>query len=257
MAVPGEVAHPDRLRPETVDFESEGAQVDGYLARPAEPGPAAGIVVVHEIFGLVEHARDVARRFANVGYDALAPNLYARGASPPPDDLDAARAKGQALPDEQVVRDLEQAAAYLRRSRRGGREGRPDRLLLGWPSDAARQRARATRSTRQWTAGEASSIARAQTPKRLRSGHASRSTSAPELRCPLYAVFGENDQNPSPEIARELERRLASASPPTTIEVFENAGHAFFADYRQTYVEKAAFALWPKVLAFFEAHLRG
>jgi carboxymethylenebutenolidase len=256
VAVPGEVAHPDRLRTETVVFESDGAQVDGYLARPAEPGPAAGIVVVHEIFGLVEHARDVARRFANVGYDALAPNLYARGASPPPDDLDAARAKGQALPDEQVVRDLEQAAAYLRRL--DGATGRVG--LIGFCS-GGRQTLLTACSSNAFDAAvdcwggfiHGASADAETTPQRPRKPL----DLAPELRCPLYAVFGENDQNPSPEIARDLERRLASASPPSTIEVFEHAGHAFFADYRQTYVEKAAFALWPKVLAFFEAHLRG
>jgi carboxymethylenebutenolidase len=256
VSVPGEVVDRERLRTESVEFESDGVQVDAYLARPAEPAPAAGIVVVHEIFGLVEHVRDVARRFANVGYDALAPNLYARGGPPPAGDLDAARAKGQALPDEQVVRDLEQAAAYLRRL--DGATGKVG--VIGFCS-GGRQTLLTACSTDAFDAAVdcwGGNLDRANadvetTPERPRKPL----DLVRDLRCPLYAVFGKNDQNPSPDIARELERRLASASPPSTIEVFENAGHAFFADYRPTYVEEAAFALWPKVLSFFEAHLRG
>ena len=49
-----------------------------------------------------------------------------------------------------------------------------------------------------------------------------------DLNCPLYAVFGEGDANPSPEVANELERRLAGAGQPWTVEIFENAGHAFW-----------------------------
>jgi carboxymethylenebutenolidase len=255
VGVPGEVAHPERLRTESVAFESDGARLDAYLARPAEPGPAPAIVVVHEIFGLVEHVRDVTRRFANVGYDALAPDLYARTGAPPPTDLDAARAKGQALSDEQVVRDLAQAAAYVR-----GLDGATGKVgLIGFCSGGRQTLLTACSSdafdaavdcwggfVHRASADAETTRQRPRKPLDL----------VPGLRCPLYAVFGADDQNPSPEIAQELERRLATAAAPDMVEVFENAGHAFFADYRQTYVEQAAFALWPKVLAFLEAHLR-
>jgi carboxymethylenebutenolidase len=52
-------------------------ELEGYLARPSTgSGRWPAVVIVHEIFGLDAHIRDVARRFAREGYVALAPNLF-------------------------------------------------------------------------------------------------------------------------------------------------------------------------------------
>src|ERR1700693_225957 len=48
----------------------------GYLALPDTPGPHAGIVVIHEAYGLNENIKDIAGRFADQGYAALAVNLF-------------------------------------------------------------------------------------------------------------------------------------------------------------------------------------
>lgn len=254
MAVPGHVADPSLVRAETVSFESDGAAVDAYLARPARDARGAGIVVVHEIFGPVEHIHDVARRFAGAGYDAIAPNLYARGGAPESHEVDAARAACFALDDAQVVRDLEAAAGHLRGlTGASGKAG-----VIGFCSGG------------RYTLLAACTSAAFDAAVDCWGGFLTRATPdaettptrpqkvidlAGDLRCPLYAVFGETDTNPSPEVARELERRLPAGGPPWTVEVFEGAGHAFFADYRPSYVESAAFALWPKLLRFFEQHL--
>ena len=76
--IPGAVTDPSRVRGEAIEFKSGGDTIRGYLARPGQPGRNPGIVVIHEAFGLVEHIRDIARRFANIGYNALAPDLYTR-----------------------------------------------------------------------------------------------------------------------------------------------------------------------------------
>ena len=47
-----------------------------YLALPEGKGPHPGVVVIHEAFGLNDHMRDVARRFAAEGYAALAVDLF-------------------------------------------------------------------------------------------------------------------------------------------------------------------------------------
>jgi carboxymethylenebutenolidase len=77
----------------------------------------------------------------------------------------------------------------------------------------------------------------------------------PSLNCPLYVVCGEEDQNPSPAIAEELRQRLQKAGKTFQFDMFKNAGHAFLADYRPSYQEKAAFELWPKLVSFFKTHL--
>src|SRR5579864_7221101 len=60
-------------------FQSGNRQLEGYLARPEEDGIFPGIVVIHEFFGLNENIKDIARRFADQGYVALAVDLFAGG----------------------------------------------------------------------------------------------------------------------------------------------------------------------------------
>src|SRR5579885_3876102 len=104
--IPGAVTDPSRVRGENIELKSGGDTIGGYLARPATPGNYPGIVVIHEAFGLVEHIRDIARRFANIGYNALAPDLYTRTGGPNPDDMNSVFQVMFGLPDAQAVRDL-------------------------------------------------------------------------------------------------------------------------------------------------------
>jgi len=78
------------------------------------------------------------------------------------------------------------------------------------------------------------------------------------LKRPVYAVFGADDENPSPAHAAQLRAYLEREDKLglVTMETFANAGHAFFADARpERYREKAAFELWPKMVSFFKTHL--
>jgi carboxymethylenebutenolidase len=59
-----------------VRFTGGDREMEGYLALPEGDGPFPAVIVIQEIWGLVDHIRDVARRFANEGYVALAPDLY-------------------------------------------------------------------------------------------------------------------------------------------------------------------------------------
>ena len=61
--IPGAVTDPSRVRGEAIELKSGSDTIHGYLARPSQPGRNPGIVVIHEAFGLVEHIRDIARRF--------------------------------------------------------------------------------------------------------------------------------------------------------------------------------------------------
>ena len=65
------------LSERTVQVQCPSRSIDCYLALPADGhGKRPAVVVIHEIFGTDEHIRDVARRFANLGYVAAAPNLF-------------------------------------------------------------------------------------------------------------------------------------------------------------------------------------
>jgi carboxymethylenebutenolidase len=85
--VPGVVTDPSRIKGGVVSLTSGGAQIPAYMARPNQPGNYPGIVVIQEAFGLVDHICDLARRFANIGYNACAPALYWRRGAPKDPDV--------------------------------------------------------------------------------------------------------------------------------------------------------------------------
>jgi carboxymethylenebutenolidase len=76
------------------------------------------------------------------------------------------------------------------------------------------------------------------------------------LHCPLMAAIGAEDENPSPELGEQLRERLAQSSHETRVDIYEDAGHAFLADYRPTYRPAAAAKLWNAVVPFFAKHLQ-
>jgi len=255
MVLAGEVTNPAALETRDVTFQSDGFAMRACLARPKAPGTYPAVIVLHEAFGLVEHERDVARRFANAGFIALAPDIYSRvGAPKNASDMTEVRAKMFGLPDAQLVRDFEAAAAFVRaQPDASGKVGCVGFCVGG-----------------RWTLLFACGSDKLDAAIDCWGGFITRATpdaaTTPErptpvidlaarLQCPLYIVCGQEDQNPSPTDAAELARRLEHAGKQFQLEIFKNVGHAFFADYRPSYREQAAFELWPKMVAFFKKHL--
>jgi carboxymethylenebutenolidase len=78
---------------------------------------------------------------------------------------------------------------------------------------------------------------------------------ADRLSCPLLAAIGAEDQNPSPQIGDELRRRAGASGQEVKVDVYEGAGHAFFADYRPTYRPEPAAKLWREVVPFLQRQL--
>ncbi|MBV9859699.1 MAG: dienelactone hydrolase family protein [Alphaproteobacteria bacterium] len=253
--IPGAVTDPGRVRGESIQFRSGGDSIPGYLAQPSQPGAHPGIVVIHEAFGLVEHIRDLARRFANIGFNALAPDLYARAGAPDPNDMGSVFPKMFGLPDAQAVRDLEAAAAHLR-----GLPGATQKIgAIGFCSGGRQTLLFACSSDKVDAAIDCwgGFIARA-TPDAVTTE--SRPTPildmVDRLHCPLFGVFGEEDQNPTVAESEELRERAQRAGKEVTVKVYAGAGHAFLADYRPSYREGPAFQLWTDIVAFFERHLK-
>ena len=96
----------DATLAETVTIRGDGGdEIEAYLARPMSQGPLGGVVVIHHMPGYDPPTKEIARRFAAEGYNALMPNLYHRDApgASPDDAAAAARAKG-GVPDARRVR---------------------------------------------------------------------------------------------------------------------------------------------------------
>ncbi|MBV9863629.1 MAG: dienelactone hydrolase family protein [Alphaproteobacteria bacterium] len=253
--IPGAVTDPGRVKGEEIQFPSGGDRVPAYLARPSQPGQHPGIVVIHEAFGLVEHIRDIARRFANIGYNAVAPDLYFRAGAPDPTDMNSVFPKMFGLSDAQVVRDLESAAAHLR-----GLPGASGKVgAIGFCSGGRQTLLFACSSDKVDAAVDCwgGFIHRA-TPDAETTP--SRPTAildlVDRLHCPVLAAFGEEDQNPTVAQSEELRSRAQRAGKDVTVKVYAAAGHAFLADYRPSYREGPALQLWTDLVDFFDRHLK-
>jgi carboxymethylenebutenolidase len=254
--VAGAITDPAGLTAEPVAFAGAGRdRIDGYLARPTAPGVLPAMIVIHEAGGLNEHIRDVTGRIAQLGYVALAVDLYTREGGPPDmSDMGNVMERLFGMPDERVLGDLEGAADFLRDREdvrgkvgcigfcMGGRYT----LLFACASD------RLDAAVDCWggfidrsTPQEISTPARPRPPLDL----------APALHCPLLAAIGAEDQNPSPTLAERLREQAGKSSQPVSVEVYEGAGHAFFADYRPTYRPEPAARLWKEIVPFLERHL--
>src|SRR5262249_42722371 len=253
---PGAVTDPSRVRGETIDLKSGGDTIKGYLAQPSQSGRYPGIVVIHEAFGLVEHIRDIARRFANIGYNALAPDLFHQSGSTDPNTMEAVFPVMFGLPDAQAVRDLEASAAHLR-----GLPGATGKIgAIGFCSGGRQTLLFACSSDKVDAAVDCwgGFIHRA-TPDT----ETTPSRPKPildivgQLHCPLFGVFGEEDQNPTVAQSEDLRSRAQRAGKDITIKVYKNAGHAFLADYRPSYREEPAAELWRDAVAFFDKNLKG
>src|SRR5579862_4051625 len=106
----------DAMLAETVTIRGDGGdEIEAYLARPMSQGPFGGVVVIHHMPGYDAPTKEITRRFAAEGYNALMPNLYHRDApgASPDDAAAAARAKG-GVPDARLIGDVAGAAAHLR-----------------------------------------------------------------------------------------------------------------------------------------------
>lgn len=255
--IPGAVTDPSRVRGENIELKSGGDTITGYLACPSQSGNYPGIVVIHEAFGLVEHIRDIARRFANIGYNAVAPDLYARKGGPSnPSDINTVFPVMFGKSDAEAVQDLEAAADYLRAlpgttgkiGAIGFCSGGRQTLLFACSSDKLNAAVDCWGGFIHRATPDAET-----TPERPKAIL----DLVSQLHCPLFAVFGEEDQNPTVAIAEELKKRAAAAGKDVTVKVYKNAGHAFLADYRPSYREDPATELWNDVVAFFNKHLKG
>ena len=94
---------------EMVSFASNGDTCEGYLATP-ESGSGPGVIVIQEWWGLVDHIKDVADRFAASGFVALAPDFYHGVTTGEPDEA-SRLLMGLAM--DRAARDIQGAARYL------------------------------------------------------------------------------------------------------------------------------------------------
>ena len=241
------------LLAETVSFRGHnGDQVSGYLARPLGAGPFPGVIVIHEVFGLVTQIKEVTRKMAAHGYVALAPDLHHREGPGDPEDVAAVVRAAGGNPDARTVGDIEGAMNLLSELPYcNGRLG-----VIGFCS-GGRQTYVAACNIPSLDAAVCCYGGRVVAgPGELNERQPKAPIHMTEgLACPLLGLFGAEDTSPSPEQTQMIEQELQRLGKTYEFHTYQNAGHAFFADYRPSYRQEAAVDGWRRVFEWFDGHL--
>jgi carboxymethylenebutenolidase len=234
-----------------------GKTIPAYLAPPSGE-IKGGLILIHEVWGLVDHIKVVADRFAAEGYVVVAPDLLsetdiAAHVGTLNIDLFDPEKRSEAQPKmreltapmkspefgHETVAKLKSLFEYVY----GHAEVKQNVMVCGF------------------CFGGTYSYALVVNEPRLKAavtfyGHASEDINElKQIKCPILAFYGEKDQDLVNALP-ELKENMKAANVDFEAVVYPNCGHAFFNDTNKfTYNEPAAHDAWHRTLAFFEKQL--
>ena len=220
-----------------VDYNG-GLSATGYLARPSGTGRYPGVIVIQEWWGLEDHIKDVARRFAQEGFVALAPDLYHGKIAAEPDE---ARKLAMEMDRENAVREIVQGAGYLLGTDyvAGAKVGVVGFCMGGGLSLLSACRSDKIGASVVFYGGPPNPIDQVQ-----------------NIGCPVLGLYGEADQGLWPDAVNNLKEALTRYGKQFEIHSYPGAPHSFFCDTRpQIYKPDAARDAWARTLAFYRQNL--
>ncbi len=220
-----------------------------YRAAPAGVAKAPVVLLVSEIFGVHEYIRDTARRLAKLGYFVVAPELFARQGDPRKIESVAEiieKISGR-TPDAQVMKDLDASVAWA------AKQGADTQRLaitgfcwggrITWLYSAHNPALKAGVAWYGRLVGTVNEF----TPRHP-------TDLVGELRAPVLGLYGGVDTGIPLETVDAMEAALKTGSPAaraSQIHLYDNAPHAFHADYRPSYRKEEAEDGWRRMLAWF------
>jgi carboxymethylenebutenolidase len=245
----------DGLEAGEVKIPTSSGDIPGYRALPLKPkGKVPVILVVHEIFGVHEHIKDVCRRFAKEGYYAIAPELFARqgDVSQITDFKEIVSKVVSKVPDAQVISDLDAAVAFVKKDPHadtsklsitgfcwGGR--------VVWLYAAHQPALKAGVAWYGKIIGDKDDL-HPKNPIDI----------VGELKAPVLGLYGAKDQGIAVDTVQQEAQLLAASANPaakgSSIHIYPDAGHAFFADYRPSYHKESAEDGWKRLNEWLKAH---
>ncbi|MBI4588154.1 MAG: dienelactone hydrolase family protein [Candidatus Rokubacteria bacterium] len=222
-----------------IEYKRNGQPVGAHLATPPGPGPFPAVIVIQEWWGLDDHIKDVAERYAREGYVSLAPDLYHGNVTKDPNE--AGKLMG-ALKREEAVKDLLGAVAHLKAMK----EVRADRIgVTGFCMGGSYALLLPCRTK----------DIRAAAPYY---GEIPDEATLRNLAAPILYIYGDADFWITKDEVGRLEATLKKLNKPGDVTIYPGAPHAFFNDtrkdvYRQTEAQDA----WRRTLDLFAKHLKG
>jgi len=231
-----------------VKIPVEDGEIPAYRAMPATGENFPVVLVVQEIFGVHEHIQDICRRFAKLGYLAIAPEMFARqGDVSQMSDIQEIISKVVSkVPDAQVMSDLDATVAWAQKSSKGN----IDKLgitgfcwggRIVWLYCAYNPNVKAGVA---WY-GRLVSESKALTPQHP-------VDIAAELKVPVLGLYGANDQGIPVETVEQMRQALKAGDSGSEIILYPDTPHAFYADYRPSYRKEQAEDGWKRLQDWFK-----
>jgi carboxymethylenebutenolidase len=239
----------DGLEAGEVKVKTKDGLMPAYRAKPkgGDPARLSVVLVIHEIFGVHEHIKDLCRRLAHAGYYAISPDLYARlGDASKISDIPTLMGPDGIVTrtsDDQVKSDLDAAVAFA-----ASEKANTARLGVTGFCWGGRQTWLYTEQTPGVKAA-AAWYGPLNTPGKSPIGLAAGAKGR------VIGFYGGKDTGITAEHVAAMRKALADAGDTQSqIIVYADAPHGFNADYRPSYVAKDATEAWQNMLAWFKGH---
>jgi carboxymethylenebutenolidase len=221
------------IKSKSIEYPADGVSAPGYLAQPDDAAAHPGVIVIQEWWGLDDHIKSIADRFALVGFIALAPDLYRGSFATEPDE---ARKLVMNMNREQAIKDLMGAVKSLQAMA----EVSPKKVgCIGFCMGGALTLALAA----------ASSDVAAAAP--FYAGFQPRAGDIARIEAEMFCAFGGDDAGIPMENVQRFEATLKDTGRNAVVKVYEGAPHSFFNDSRDSYRPEAAKDAWERSLALF------
>lgn len=229
------------IRETTVHYPSDGVTVRAFVAAPQRKERRPAIIVVQEWWGLTDHIKDVARRYAAEGYVAIAPDMYSRLGHALTTDAGEAGKLMNTLKQEDGLKDLNATVAYLKSVPEvdGARLGVTG-FCMGGSYALMLPCVNADIKAAVPFYGQ---VPNPDAPLQ-------------KLTCPVLYFYGEDDGWITKADVQRLATALKKYNKPGEIKTYPGAPHAFFRDNDPSvYRPEAAKDAWINTKAFFKQHL--
>lgn len=230
-----------------VKVKTRDGMMPAYRARPHGKTGAPTVLVIHEIFGVHEHIKDLCRRLAHAGYYAIAPDLYARlGDATKISDIPTLMGPDGIVTrttDDSVKSDLDAAVTFAASD--GANTKRLGVTGFCWGGRQTWLYTEQTPGVRAAAAWYGPLDTPGKSPIGLAAGAKGR----------VIGFYGAKDTGITAEHVAAMKKALADAGDTQSrIIVYPDAPHGFNADYRPSYVPADAKEAWNNMLAWFRAH---
>ena len=223
-----------------ITFAANGDNAPGYLVQPEGDGPFPAVVVIQEWWGLDDHIKDVAERFAAEGYVALAPDLYRGEVALEPDD---ARRLAMELELDQALIDIQGAVNYLIA------QPQVEPKQAGVVGFCMGGRLTMMMSYRGQNVGAAVVF--------YGGGVQPSDEDLKAISAPLLGIYGEADQGIPVDLIQAWDTKLDEFGKEHEIIIYPDAPHAFFNNERPSFRANESADAWTHTLEWLNKHLQG